>query len=448
MDLGRDNLIKLLLKFSVPTIVGMLINACYNLLDRVFVSYGVGGEAFSSMAVTGAFFMILQAIAMLIGIGAANNISITWGEGNRDKAEKLLGNAFIMFVVISLIVMTIVLCFIEDILLLFGASADTLYYGVDYLKIIMWGFPFMTIGTGLYHIARASGNPNKAMVAMIISVFLDAILNVVFIFIFHWGVKGAALSTVIGQGFSMVYMLYFFILKKNVISLRLINFIPDLKDVWRILISGLAPFFTQIASSAIAGTVNRQLLLYANSYAVGAYGAISMTYMIILMPVFGIGQGSQPVIGYNYGAKLYKRSQNALYYSLLMSFIIGIIGWLCFHLLSYPLMDIFTNGNREIMRYAVPGIERLTLFFPLATVQAVGQVYFQTIGKPKITLLLSFLRQIVFLIPFLHILPLFLGVDGVWYAIPAAELLALICTSTALFIVINKEKKMEAVLCN
>lgn len=435
MDIGKDNPVKLLIKFSIPATIGMLINAFDNLADRVFVGYGVSSQAFSSMAVTGAIFMVLQAFGMLIGIGAATRMSLKWGEGNREQAEKILGDALFLLVITSFAVMGFVLYFIEDVLIFFGASTDTLSFGVEYLRIIMLGFPFMTIGTGLYHIVRASGNPSKAMLAMIISSIINFFLDFIFIFSFNWGVQGAAFSTIIAQTTVMIYIFSLLTSNKSIIRLKLKNIIPNLNNTGEILIAGLSSFFTQVASSAIAAVVNNQLLHYANSYAVGAYGAINITYSIFLMPVFGIGQGSQPVIGYNYGAKLYKRARSTLYHSMLLAFIIGLIGWTFFHLMSEELMRLLTNSDETIMNYAVSGLQKLTFLFPLACVQAVGQVYFQSIGKPNITLFLSFLRQLVFLIPFFYILPLFFGLDGVWYAVPVAELLSLICTSTAIFVI-------------
>lgn len=448
MDLGKDNPVKLIFKYSVPAIIGMLINALYNLVDRIFIAYSVGPQAFSSMTVTGAVFMILQSFGMMIGIGAATCISIKLGEGDYNNAEKILGNAVISLGATALFIMGFVLIFMRDVLFFFGASSDTMPYAIEYLKVIILGFPFMTLGNGLYHIIRAIGTPTKAMLSMVISSLSNIILDAIFIFILGWGVTGAAIATVIAQICSMIYILHIVRLKTNAIQLRASNFTPSPALIKRIYFTGLSVFFTQAASSMIAAVANIQLLHYANYYAVGAYGAINMTYTIFLMPVSGIGQGCQPVIGYNHGAGLYKRSRKILYYSLFMAFIVGIVGWLFFHLKSELLMRYFTNESTEIMRYAVPGLEKLTLLFPLATVQAVGQVYFQSIGSPKITLFLSALRQLVFIIPSLYILPIFFGINGVWYTIPVAELLALLCTSTTLFFVITKNKKKEQVMTN
>lgn len=443
MDLGKDHPVKLLLYYSIPAMVGQLVNAFYNLVDRIFISYGVGPQAFSSMAVTGAVFVILQSIGMLIGIGAATCISLAWGNGDREKAERILGNAFTALIVTSLGVTIVALIFIRNILLFFGASEDTISYGIEYLRVILLGFPFMTLGVGLYHITRVVGDPAKAMLSMVISGLLNIVLDALFIFIFKWGVAGAAVATVISQIVAMCYILYQLLKNKNDIKLRRTNFAPHIFTLGAVYLTGFSVFFTQVASSMIQAVANNQLLRYENSYAVGAYGAINITYMIFLMPVYGIGQGCQPIIGYNYGAKLYKRSRKIFYLSLLMAFAVGLSGWLCFQLFSQPLMAFFTNHNADIMRYAVPGLRKLTFFFPLATVQAVGQVYFQTIGRPKITLFLSALRQLVFFIPLFYILPPFFGTDGIWYTIPVTELCALICTSTALVITITRMKKRE-----
>lgn len=444
MDLGRDNPLKLLLHYSMPAMVGQLVNAIYNLMDRVFISYSVGPEAFSSMAVTGAIFVILQSVGMLIGIGAATCISLAWGNGEREKAEKILGSAVTALLITSLVVMAFVLTCLEQVLLFFGASADTISYGAEYLRIIMLGFPFMTLSVGLYHITRAVGNPTKAMYAMVLSSVLDTGLNALFLFGFHWGVAGAALSTVIAQAASLAYILRLLLGGGHEIRFRTSSLFPSRPLLKAVYLTGSSTFFTQAASSLIQAVANNQLLRYENSFAVGAYGAINVTYMIFLMPVYGIGQGCQPIIGYNYGAKLYRRARRIFYLSLLLGFFVGLSGWLCFQLGAQPLMAFFTNGDAKIMEYAVPGLRKLTFLFPIACVQAVGQVYFQTIGRPKITLALSFLRQLVFFIPLFYLLPLFFGTDGVWYTVPVSELAAFLCTGTALAVTITRMKRREA----
>lgn len=443
MDLGKDNPIRLLVAYSVPAMVGQLVNAFYNLADRIFISHGVGPQAFSSMAVTGAVFLVLQSIGMLIGIGAATCISLSWGEGDKKKAEQFFGNAFLALIITSLAVSTLVLCFLEEVLLFFGASEDTIIYGADYLRVIMLGFPFMTLGLGLYHIARAVGDPTKAMLSMVISGILNIVLDALFIFAFHWGVIGAAVATVFSQLAALAYILFLILKSKSEIRLRPAYF-PPKANVWgTIYITGFSAFFTQVASSMIAAAANNQLLHYENAFAVGAYGTINVTYMIFLAPVYGIGQGCQPIIGYNYGAKKFKRARKIFYESLLLAFGVGLCGWLCFQIAAQPMMSFFTNHDPDIMRYAVPGLRKLTLVFPLASVQAVGQVYFQTIGKPKITLLLSAIRQLVFMIPLFYILPPVLGTNGVWYTIPITELCALTCTSITLIFTISRMKQQE-----
>lgn len=288
----------------------------------------------------------------------------------------------------------------------------------------------MITGTGLYHINRVIGYPTEAMLFTAVSALLNVLLDFVFLFPFDMGIGGAALATVISQFILLLCLLRLLLKKTTAYGVRLKNLKLRYRDALDIYIAALSTFFTQVVSSLIAAAANNQLLRYENYFAVGAYGAINITYSVVLMPVFGIGQGSQPIIGYNYGAKFYARAREALYKSLLLAFLIGIGGWLLFHLQSVEVMSAITNGDGRIMSYAADGLEKLTLLFPLATVQAVGQVYFQSIGKPKKTLLLSVLRQTVFLIPMLYILPQFWGTDGVWYAIPVAEFLSLLCTGS------------------
>ena len=430
MDLGRDNIVKLIFYHSVPATVGMLVNAVYNLADRIFIGYAVGAEAFSSMSVASAVFLVLQAFGTWIGIGAASLIAIKMGEKRPQRVEELIGGALVTLATTSAVVFLGVSAFLDDVLYFFGASGSTIPYGREYLIVIACGLPFMITGTGLYHINRVIGYPTEAMLFTAVSALLNVLLDFVFLFPFDMGIGGAALATVISQFILLLCLLRLLLKKTTAYGVRLKNLKLRYRDALDIYRAGLSTFFTQVVSSLIAAAANNQLLRYENYFAVGAYGAINITYSAVLMPVFGIGQGSQPIIGYNYGAKFYARAREALYKSLLLAFLIGIGGWLLFHLQSVEVMSAITNGDGRIMSYAADGLEKLTLLFPLATVQAVGQVYFQSIGKPKKTLLLSVLHQTVFLIPMLYILPQFWGTDGVWYAIPVAEFLSLLCTGS------------------
>ena len=441
MNLERDNIVKLIFYYSVPATVGMLVNAVYNLVDRIFVSYAVGAEAFSSMSVASAVFLILQAFGVWIGIGAASLIAIKMGERQQQRVEELIGSALAALAATSVVVFMGVSAFLDDVLYFFGASASTIPYGREYLMVIAWGLPLMITGTGLYHINRVIGFPGKAMLCTAASALLNVFLDFIFLFPFGMGIGGAALATVISQFVLLLCMLRLLSKKAKSCRVNLKGLRLKCRDVLDIYIAGLSTFFTQVVSSLIAAAVNNQLLRYENYFAVGAYGAINITYSIVLMPVFGIGQGSQPIIGYNYGARAYARARETLYKSMFLAFVIGIGGWLLFHLRAAAIMSVITNGDGRIMPYAVDGLEKLTLLFPLATVQAVGQMYFQSIGKPKRTLLLSVLRQTVFLIPMLYVLPKFSGTDGVWYAIPVAEFLSLLCTGSFITVENYRMKK-------
>jgi len=444
MDLGKDNLLGLLMKFSVPAIIGMLVNALYNMVDRIFISYGVGSNAFSSLSVTGPLMNILIAFNLLVGIGAAASISIKLGEGDKEEAERILANAFLMLFLTSFIVMFLGLLFLEPILYIFGASKEgTIGYAMDYMKIILYGFPFATVGFGLYHMTRASGQPTKAMFSMILGAALNVALDAVFIFGFHLGIKGAAYATIISQAVSMIFVLYFFVNKKSELRLRLKNLKPKRKTLARIYAIGLSPFITQLAASGVGAFANNLLLFYGGDDAIGAFGAVNMVTMLFFMPILGMNQGAQPVLGFNYGAKKYNRVKKALFYTIMIACGIGVLGFIFTTAFSYEVINMFTNGHEGINMYAVPALKTIMFLFPFAGMQIAGSVFFQALGKAKTALFLSMLRQVILLIPLYYILPHFFGIEGIWYSIPISDGIAFIITMLVLYLGLRSLKKEE-----
>lgn len=444
MDLGKDNVFKLLLGFSIPAITGMLVNALYNMVDRIFISYGVGATAFSSLSVTGPITTVLLAFSMLVGIGAATQISLRMGANDIEGAERTLGNAFLMLLITSFVVMLAGEAFLTPVLLLFGASPGTLPYATQYMRIILLGFPFVTCGFGCFHMTRASGSPTLTMYGMLLGAILNIILDAIFIFIFGWGVAGAAVATIISQGVAMFWVLSFFLGGRGRLRLKLKNFKPDKEILTRIYAIGISPFLNQIAISGIGAFVNNLLVFYGGDDALGAYGAVQMVTMLFLMPVFGLNQGTQPIVGFNYGAKKYGRMRKAMGYSASIAFAIGCIGWLIAHLLTIPLINLFTNGYEGINQYAVPALRTMTLFFPLGAVQIVCSVFFQAVGRAKTTLFLGLLRQVLLLVPLYYILAHLFGLDGIWYSMPATDIVSFLITMPILYFGFRNIKEENA----
>ncbi len=303
--LGEESELKLLIKYSVPAIIGMLVNALYNIVDRIFIGHipGVGPMAITGVGITMPIMSILLGFGMLIGIGATANISIKFGQNKRKDAEKILGNSVVLITIISLVLTIVGIVFANSILHLFGASEATIFYAKEYINVILLGTIFNLMSFSLYSTIRADGNPKMSAAVMVLGCIINVILDAVFIFVFNLGIKGAALATVISQIVTTLIMLYYYTLGGSNLKLKFETLKLDWRLVKIVLAIGVAPFSMQMAASVVQVIANNALRMYGGDLAIGAMAAISSIAMIFLMPIFGINQGSQPIIGYNYGAK-------------------------------------------------------------------------------------------------------------------------------------------------
>ncbi|GAA0121047.1 MAG: MATE family efflux transporter [Clostridium argentinense] len=447
-QLGKESIGKLLLKFSVPAIIGMIVNAFYNIVDRIFIGQGVGEIALSGVTITFPISTITMAFGMLIGIGAAALISIRLGQQRKNEAEKIMGNAFSLIVIIMSIFTVVSLIFLEPMLKVFGASDITLPYAKEYIYIVLLGAMLQNIGFGLNGIIRSEGNPKVAMLTMLIGAITNMILDPVFIFVFGLGVKGAAIATVIGQALSAIWVLYYFTKGKSVLKLKTNYMKLEMRIIREIFSIGMAPFFMQLAASLVTVISNNALVTHGGDIAVGAMGVITSVAMVILMPIFGINQGAQPIIGYNYGAKNYNRVKKALKYAIAAATTITTIGFLSIQLFAPQIIRLF-NKNTELVSIGTKGIKIYMFMLPIIGFQIVSTNYFQAIGKAKISMFLSLSRQVITLIPLLLIIPPIFGLNGVWYCGPTADLIASIIT--AIFLIreskdikrLNREKDIS-----
>lgn len=435
-QLGEESIGKLLIKFSIPAIVGMIVNALYNIIDRVFIGRGVGKLALSGVTVTFPISTIIMAFGMLVGIGCAALISIKLGQQKKEEAEHILGNAFTLIIIISLIVTTLGLIFLEPMLLKFGASKETLPYAKEYIRIILIGVIFQNIGFGLNNTIRSEGNPRVAMFTMLIGGVLNTILDPIFIFVFNMGTKGAAIATVISQTVNTIWVLSYFFSKRSVLKIRYKNLKLDSKVIKSIFAIGMSPFSMQIAASIVTIISNRSLVKYGGDLALGAMGVIMSIVMLVLMPIFGINQGCQPIIGYNYGAKKYNRVKKALKLAILAATTITTTGFIIIQLFPKQLISIF-NKDPQLVAIGVHGIRIYLFMLPIIGFQIVSSNYFQAIGKAKISMFLSLSRQVIILIPLLLILPRIFELNGVWIAGPSADAISSIVTAIFLFIEIR-----------
>ena len=436
--LGEAPIGNLLLQYSVPAIIGMIVNALYNIVDRMFIGNipNIGSLAITGVGITMPIMTIILAFGMLIGIGATANISLNLGKGNRPTAEKLLGNAFTLSIIVGLAIAIVGTICANPILNLFGASENTLFYAKEYLNIILLGCTFNILSFSLNSTVRADGNPKMSSITMVIGCGANIILDYLFIFVLNLGVKGAALATIISQAITFFIILYYYTAGNSNLKLKIENFKLKKHLVTMTFAIGIAPFATQIANSLVQVIANNALKTYGSDLAIGAMTVISSLNIIFMMPIFGINQGCQPIIGFNYGAKKYERAKEAFKYATIAACVICIIGFISIQCFPTQIISLF-NNDPELTTLAIKGIRIYLLMMPVVGINIVATSYYQSIGKAKISMFVSLLRQVILLIPFTIILPKFIGLDGVWAAGACADSLSVIIT----LVLLKKEFK-------
>ena len=426
-ELKEDKIWRLIVKYSVPAILAMMVTSLYNTVDRAFIGSmkDVGALAISGLGVTMPILTILGAFCVGLAVGGSTNIAIKLGEGNKEEAEKSLGNTIAIELLVGIVMMIISIFYLEDILYFFGASNDTIKYSMDYMSVIMCGAWFNLPGFAMNSAIRAEGNPKFASNMMIIGCLLNLILDPIFIFGFNMGIKGAALGTVICQLVICLWSGYYFTLGKSNLKLKLKNIRIESKIIKGIVVIALTPFCMELASGFIHLITNKVLKLYGGDLAIGAMTAITSINLLFLMPVYGISQGMQTIIAYNYGAKQFDRAKKALSIGIL-----GAAGILSFGLIAILLflkqfISIFTKDAR-LMELALNGISIYSLTLPAIGICILGTVYFQSIGSAKKSIVLSLLRQVIVFIQLILIVPKYFGLNGVWAAQPLADIVSMI----------------------
>jgi len=426
--MGEKSIPRLLASFSVPAIIGMVTHALYNVVDRIFIGRGVGPLGIAGAAVGFPIMMILMAFGMLVGLGANALISIRLGEKKKEEAELVLGNALVLLIGLALTLTTAGLIFLKPLLLLFGASGATLPYAADYLSIILMGSVFQAVGFGMNNFIRGEGNPRIAMLTMLIGALLNTILDPIFIFIFDMGIKGAALATVISMAASATWVLSYFLGGRSLLKIRLRNLMLRLAVVRSIFAVGSPPFVLQLASSATTAILNNQLQRYGGDLAISAFGIIFSIMFMFFMPVIGLNQGAQPIIGFNFGAKQYERVKKTLQYAIAAATVWVIIGFGATQFFPSHLVGLFNRDSARLMEIGTRGMRIFLMMMPIIGFQIVSANYFQAVGKPRQAMFLTLSRQVLLLIPLIFVLPLFFGLTGIWVAGPISDLTSSIIT--------------------
>lgn len=442
--LAKESIGKLILQFSVPAIIGQVVFALYNIVDRMFIGQTLGTMAISAVSVTLPLFTIMIAFGMLVGIGAGSRVSISLGEGRKEWAEKVLGNAVFLFAVLSALIMSVGFIYMDDILLLVGATESMLGMASSYMHIIYLAIFFNFMAFGINGIVRAEGSPRTSMYIMLSGAILNIILDFLFVIVFGYGIEGAAWATVISNFTSACCTMYHFTISKHrKISLHLNYIKPKLIIIKNILSIGFSGFILQLGASLAAVFANAALLKYGGEDAIGAMGVINSFYLFVMMINVGLGQGIQPLVGFNYGHKSYERVRSILRSSLIVATVISLIAFIPIIVIPDNLVGMFSNGDISFINLASRGMLLFLMGLPLLGYNTIGSGYFQAVGKAKQAGILFFMKQIVLYIGCLLILPIFFNLDGVFLAGSVSEFLLFIVIVLFLTREVSSLKFME-----
>ena len=427
-DLGEMHVGRLLFKLSLPATIGMVVNALYNLVDAIFIGLGVSADALGGLTIAFPVQMMLMSLALMVGIGAGSVVSIHLGEKEYDKVNRVAGNASGLIIVITGLLVAGGLLFLTPLLTFFGAGTapDLLPYARQYMSIILMGSIFFNFAVTANNLIRAEGNAKVAMIAMVIGTGINIVLDPIFIFVFKMGIRGAAYATIFSQFVSFLYVSFYFSSGRSSISLAFRHWRPQKSALRSIVVVGFPTLMRHIAASVVAVAVNNSLGKYGGKNAINAFGAIHRVMSFMFMPIFGVVQGMQPIVGFNYGAKKFKRVLRAVILAAMVITIFASAGWVLSMLFAKNLMQLFVT-EPEVIAIGEQAIRIVFMMLPIVGVQIVSAVYFQSVGRARPALILSMLRQVIFLIPLVLILPrVGMGLSGVLWAYPLSDLLSTI----------------------
>ena len=425
--LGYAPIGQLLRQFALPAVISMVVNALYNIVDQIFIGQGVGYLGNAATVVAFPVVTIILAAATLLGAGGSAYAAIKLGEKQEEKAEKTLGNVFVLLLISGIIITAAGLVFLDPMLKLFGATPDNMEFSRQYTIIILLGAPFNMLGIGLSNMARTDGSPSLSMYSILIGAVLNTILDPVYIFVFHWGVVGAAIATITSQIISAVILFVYFMKKSNMrLHRRHLKF--DGIIISRVVTLGISSGITQIAATILQIILNNSLVHYGKLTSVGgdialsAMGIVSKVSMILVAICIGIGIGSQPILGFNKGADKPDRIRRTYIKAVFIATVLSVAGWLACQLIPDLILALFGSSEAEFTNFAVKCMRIYMLGIFTAGFQVVSTSYFQATGQPFKASVLSMLRQLILLIPLILLLPLEFGLDGILYAGPIADI--------------------------
>lgn len=444
-SIGTQSIPKLILQFSVPSIISMSVESLYNVVDRFFVAEEVGYLGITGITLCFPISLFIMAMSILIGIGGNILFSLKLGQKKHRQAAMILNHSLVLLTIVSIIVFALGQIFLEPLLKVFGASEVTLPYAKTYMSIILLGVFFQTINPGMNNFIRSMGHPKTAMFRMLIGAFCNVFFDWLFIVKFHWGIAGAAWATILSQFISFLFIIWFFFRKNTPIKIQARFMHLQFPFVRRILILGFPMSMMQVCNSLMNVILNRSLATYGNQSAYGgdlaisAFGVINSIAMMIIMPLLGFVQGTQPILGYNYGAKYYTRVKSTVNHAFILAVSFLTVAWILIQIFAPYLTQPFASENKELQELASNSIKIFLLGLPAIGIGMICGTFFQATGKPGRSIILNMSRQVLILIPLLLIIPNFYGLSGVFMAAPISDTLAALL---GLFLLSKEWKKM------
>lgn len=435
-DLLTERIPKLIFEQALPATLGLLVISVYSIVDSIFIGRQVGTLGLAGIAVSFPFYMLIGAVAQSVGIGVASIVSRSLGGKKVEKSEKALGNFFSLVILLGISITFVALIFLTPMLEVFGATPNILPYALDYTQIMVLGAVFLTLAFGSNAVIRSEGSAKFAMMVMVTGAGVNILLDPIFISVLGMGMRGAAIATVIAQILSMFLALYYF-LRRGKVDLKLKNLGIDKKITKEVFSIGASSFFRLSAGVLSIIVLNNFLGIYGGDVAIAAYGVINRVLMLFLIPVFGLVAGLQPVLGFNYGAKKYKRAKQSISFSVKTATLLASVGFLITLLFPEQIISVFSK-DPNLISLAKGAARIIVLALPLAGVTIVGGGIYQAMGKPFLAFIVSILRRILLLIPLVSILPLFFNLKGIWWGFPITDILAGAITG----LIIYKEIKL------
>lgn len=442
LELGTKPVGRLLWQYAAPAIVAMTASSLYNIIDRAFIGQIVGADAIAGLGITFPFMNLSAAFGAAVGVGASTCISVKLGQKDYKTAEELLGNTVTLNLIVGFLFMVVCMLFLDPILRFFGASEVTLPYAREFMEVILLGNMITHMYFGMNAVLRAAGKPRHAMYATLFTVACNIVLVITFVWLFRWGIRGAAMATITSQTLALCWQLWIFSDKEEIIHLKSGIYKLKVVLVRNIIAIGISPFLMNVAACIIVIFMNNQLVRYGGDMDVASYSISNSIAMMFVMFVMGVNQGMQPIAGYNYGAENYDRLMKVLNISMMAATAIMLTGWLIAMFLPYYCARIFTT-DQSLIELSIFAIRVNMLVFPVIGFQMVITNFFQCIGKVQTAIFLSLSRQLLLLLPLLVVLPLIWGIDGVWAALPASDATAALMAAVVMISYMSKLKKKK-----